>query len=66
LVCKTNACGGDILLLLIGGKIQHAGIFTFSNTLIHVCARAGKVIETDCTTKLWQRVIRTYRYPGVI
>jgi len=63
LVRKDKSCGGDILLLFIGGKIQHAGIFTFANTLIHPCSRAGKVIETDCTPKLLQRVITNYQYP---
>jgi len=63
LIRKDKPCGGDIFLLLIGGKIQHAGIFTFANTMIHTCSRAGKVIETDCTPKLWQRVIRIYQYP---
>jgi len=62
LVQKPIADGGDILLLLVGGKIQHAGIFTFNNTLIHTCNRAGKVIETDCTPHTGS-VIGVYQYP---
>jgi len=55
--------GGDILLLLIGQKIQHAGLLTFSNTLIHACSQAGYVIESRLTDKFWQRVVGCYQYP---
>ncbi|MEE9451183.1 MAG: NlpC/P60 family protein [Gammaproteobacteria bacterium] len=63
LIPVDNPQGGDILLLLIGQKIQHAGLLTFSNTLIHACSQAGCVIESRLTDKFWQRVVGTYRYP---
>ena len=63
MIRKSKPCGGDIVVLRIGGKIQHAGIITFEHDLIHACSRAGKVIESILNHKLWKHVAAMYQYP---
>lgn len=56
---------GDVLMMRFTGDPQHVGIFTGEN-LIHSYLDIGRVVEHRLDTKWTARIMRIYRFKGIL
>jgi cell wall-associated NlpC family hydrolase len=56
---------GDVLMMRFAREPQHLGIYTGTN-LIHTWSQVGKVCEHGFIKPWPQRVVRVYRFNGVV
>lgn len=67
----TKAQPGDVLVMDFGFGIQHVGILTPGDRLVHCNNRLkrgelrGKVVEHKLTGKWERRIVYAYRFPGI-
>ncbi len=57
---------GDVLLFKYLREPQHLGIFTEKDSVIHSYQPSGRVIEHRLDKKWRSRIVRVFKYPGVI
>lgn len=61
----AEAEAGDVLLFRFTGAAQHLGITTGEN-LIHAYQKVGKVCEHRIDTQWQRRIVRIYRFKGLV
>lgn len=61
----SEARAGDVLLFRFLGAPQHLGITT-GETLIHAYQKAGKVCEHRIDEQWRRRIVRVYRFKGLV
>lgn len=64
-IAVRDARAGDVLHMHIGGRPQHVGLLTASDTLLHAYQQVGRCVEHRVDDKWWSRVRGAYQFPGV-
>jgi cell wall-associated NlpC family hydrolase len=64
-VALADMAPGDLLLMRFAGDPQHIAIHA-GETIIHAFEKSGKVVEHGLTDYWRSRIVRVYRFVGVV